>query len=108
MAECHPDKRQRRGRGWQSAILRPSGDRGTPPIAKRRGVQCVRWGTPCDFRKILGENDMTALLFSYRDRDEAHKKLEEIRSKEGPESKAECRENPNELEPYQVWSGPVS
>ena len=49
-----------------------------------------------------------ALLFSFVDRDEAHRKLEEIRAKEGPDSRAECRENPNEHEPFQVWSGPVS
>lgn len=56
--------------------------------------------------KNSGENHMSAMLFSYRDRDEAHRKLEEVRTKEGVDSKAECRENPNEVEPYQVWSGP--
>lgn len=49
---------------------------------------------------------MARLLFSFSDRDAAHQKLEEVRTSEGPTSLAECREDPNDNEPYQVWSGP--
>jgi hypothetical protein len=54
------------------------------------------------------------LLFSFQDRDAAHRKLEEIRAAEGPGSLAECREEHpvrdervNPVAPYQVWSGPM-
>jgi hypothetical protein len=49
---------------------------------------------------------MARLLYSFTSRDEAHRKLEEVRASEGSDSLAECREDPNEHEPYQVWSGP--
>lgn len=49
---------------------------------------------------------MTTMLFCFSDRDAAHQKLEEVRRAQGPTSQAECREDPNSAEPYQVWSGP--
>lgn len=43
------------------------------------------------------------LLYSFAVRDDAHAKAEEVRV-EYPY--AECREDPNDDLPYQVWSGP--
>ena len=43
------------------------------------------------------------LLFATADRAEAHAYAESVRD-EYP--RAECREDPNEDRPYQVWSGP--
>ena len=54
-------------------------------------------------KNFLGDR-MAKLLYSFTSRDEAHRKL--VRVSEGSDSLAECREDPNEHEPYQVWSGP--
>jgi hypothetical protein len=43
------------------------------------------------------------LLFSTEDRAKAHAHAEAIRA---DYPRAECREDPNEPQPYQVWSGP--
>lgn len=58
--------------------------------------------------KFSGGSMAATLLFSFRNRDEAHAKLEEVRASEGSDSRAECREDLNELEAYQVWSGPIN
>jgi hypothetical protein len=42
-------------------------------------------------------------LYSFKDRDESHKKLEQVLA-EGIYPRASCRENTNEPEPYSVWS----
>jgi hypothetical protein len=48
---------------------------------------------------------MANKLFSSTDRDTAHRKLEEVlAAKEFPA--AECREDHNVPDPYQVWDGP--
>jgi len=45
-------------------------------------------------------------LFGTGDRDESHRKLEEVLAS-GLHPLAECREDPNHAEhPFQVWSGP--
>jgi len=45
-------------------------------------------------------------LYETKDRDESHRKLEEV-LRDGKHTLAECREDPNAELPYQVWSGPV-
>jgi hypothetical protein len=46
---------------------------------------------------------MSKLLFSFTKREDAHTKLAEIIS---TYPLAECRENPNSAQPYQVWDWP--
>lgn len=45
---------------------------------------------------------MATKLFSTTDRDGSHAKLEEILAT-GQHPRAECREDPNDPEPYSVW-----
>lgn len=46
---------------------------------------------------------MAKMIFSTKNRHEAHGRLEEVLA-EGEHPRAECREDPNAEEPYQVWS----
>jgi hypothetical protein len=49
---------------------------------------------------------MAVKLFDSKDRDESHRKLEEVLAS-GLHPAAECREDPNDRErPFQVWNGP--
>jgi hypothetical protein len=46
---------------------------------------------------------MSKMLFSFVKREDAHAKLAEVI---GTHPLAECREDPNSEEPYQVWDWP--
>jgi hypothetical protein len=52
----------------------------------------------------LGVELMAKRLFESGDRDAAHQHLEKILAG-GKHPLAECREDPNEEKPYQVWDG---
>lgn len=48
---------------------------------------------------------MASLIFKTADRAASHAMLDEVRAA-NPKSRAECREDHNSEEPYEVWDGP--